>query len=280
MPVHLSLLISTTCQRLSLGTFLCCFIATKFMGVTLPMNIIALVSLFFLGIGGIASMFHLGRPIRFFNAFSNLGSHVTQEAFITPFLGIALLACGVDGSLIHLGAATGLVYWLAAILSLLFLISTGLVYQLSARPAWNSFLGPVIFLLTAAEVGTITTIAIVLGFGAAVPVALAVLAFFAFALCLIFQFLYTARLKSVGYGVDVFVCREPFKATYTLWLIFGLAALAITLIAAVALQSAVAAYAGVICTVVGIFFWTMLFYKVALKVKMFPMYSVDLNLNM
>jgi anaerobic dimethyl sulfoxide reductase subunit C (anchor subunit) len=129
-------------------------------------------------------------------------------------------------------------------------------------------------------VGTITTIAIVLGLGAAVPVGLAVLAFLAFALCLICQFFFTARLKSVGYGVDVFVNQEPFKTTYTLWFIFGLAALAVALIAAVALQSAVAAYAGVICAMVGIVYWTILFYKVALKVKMFPMYSVDLNLNM
>jgi DMSO reductase anchor subunit len=280
MPVPKALLISTTCQRFSLGTFLCCFIAAKFMGITLPMNIIALVTLFFLGVGGIASAFHLGRPKRFFNAFSNFGSHLTQEAFITPFLGIALLACGVDGFFIHLGAATDIVYWISAILSLLFLISTGLVYHLSSRPAWNTSLVLIVFLLTAAEAGTITTIAIVLSSGLAVPAGLAVLAFLAFALCLGCQFYYLARLKSVGYGVNVFVNQEPYKAIYSLWLIFGMVALGVAFISAIALQSAIVAFAGVISALVGIVFWTMLFFKVALKVKMFPMYSADLNLNM
>ncbi len=280
MPVHKALLISTTCQRFSLGTFLCCFVATKFMGVALPMNIIALASLFLLGVGGIASAFHLRRPERFFNAFTNLGSHLTQEAYITPFLGVALLACGVDGFFLHLGAATDFVYWVSVILSLIFLISTGLVYQLSSRPAWNTPLVLSIFLLTSAELGTITTIAIVLGLGAAVPAGLAVMAFLALALCLICQFFYTNRLKSVGYGVDVFVNQDPYKTTYTVWVVFGLVALAGALVASVALHSAVAAYAGVICALVGIVYWTVLFYKVALKVKMFPMYRVDLNLNM
>lgn len=280
MQVPKALLISTTCQRFSLGTFLCCFIVSTFMGVTLPMNVIALVSLFFLGVGGIASAFHLGRPKRFFNAFANFGSHLTQEALITPFLGIGLLACGLNGFYIGLGAATGIVYWITVFLSLIFLVSTGLVYHLSSRPAWNTILVSIIFLLTAAEVGAITTIAIVLALGVAIPVGLVVLAFLSIALCLICQFAYTARLRSVGYGVNVFVNQEPFKTNYTLWIIFSLAGLVVAFIAAVGLNSTVAAYIGVICAVVGIVYWTILLFNVALKVKMFPMYDVDLNLNM
>ena len=38
--------------------------------------------------------------------------------------------------------------------------------------------------------------------------------------------------------------------------------------------------AAVVCSIIGIVFWTILFYKVALKVKMFPMYEVDLNIYM
>lgn len=280
MPVPKALLISTTCQRFSLGTFLCCFIASTCMGISLPMNVIALVTLFFLGVGGIASAFHLGRPKRFFNAFSNIGSHLTQEALITPFLGIGLLVCGLDGFLINLGEAAGIVYWLTAFFSLLFLVSTGLVYHLSSRPAWNTTLVTIIFMLTAAEAGTITTIAILLGLGSAVPVWLTLLAFLSIVLCLICQFSFTARLKSVGYGVNVLVNQEPFKKTYTLWMVFGLAGLAVALITAVALHSAVAAFVGVVCAVVGIVYWTVLLFNVALKVKMFPMYRVDLNHNM
>ena len=280
MQVHKALLISTTCQRLGLGTFIFSFIASTFLDVALPMNIISLAVLILLGLGGIASAFHLGRPNRFFNAFSNFKSHLTQEAFVTPFLGIALLVCGLDGILFDLGSFISLFYWITIVLSILFLISTGLVYQLSSRPAWDTPLVLIVFLLTAAEAGSIATIAIVLGIGETVPLGLVVLAFLSFALSLICQFFFTSRLKTVGYGVDVFVNQEPFRATYMLWVVFGLVAFVIALLAAVTLKSAIAAYLGVISAVIGIFYWTILFYKVALKVKMFPMYDVDLNLNM
>lgn len=280
MPVPKALLISTTCQRFGLGTFLCCFVVTTFMGTPIPMNIIALATLFLLGVGGIASAFHLGKPKRFFNAFANPRSHLTQEAFITPFLGIALFVCGIDGFILHLGPAIAAVYWVAVMLSLIFLISTGLVYHLTSRPAWNTYLVFIIFLLTAAEAGTITTLAILFSLGVAAPVGLVGMTFITFIGCLLFQFLFTVRLKSVGYGVNVYANQEPYKTTYTLWFIFSLTAMVIALIAAVALQSVIVAVLGVICTLVGIVFWTVLSFNVALKVKMFPMYRVDLNLNM
>jgi DMSO reductase anchor subunit len=280
MPVPKALLISTTFQRFSLGTFLCCFIATKFMGLSLPMNVIALITLICLGVGGIASAFHLGRPKRFFNAFANLGSHLTQEALITPFLGIALLACSVDHWLINIGPAIDIIYWIAVLLALLFLISTGLVYHLSSRPAWNTYLVLIVFLLTAAEAGAITTLAIALSYGLAVSAGLSFLAILAYALCLVFQLAFLNRLKTVGYGVDVFVTHEPYKTMFVFWLIFGLVLAGIALIFAVALNSAIFAYVSVIAAVAGIVFWTVLFFNVGLKVKMFPMYTVDLNLNM
>lgn len=77
MHIHWPLVVSTTCQRVGLGMYLCALLASAAFGLALPMNIVALATLVFLGIGGIASIFHLQSPSRFFNAFSNLKSHLT-----------------------------------------------------------------------------------------------------------------------------------------------------------------------------------------------------------
>ncbi|MBE6032668.1 MAG: hypothetical protein E7224_05690 [Clostridiales bacterium] len=280
MQIHRALLISTTCQRLSLGMFILCVLANQFMGVSLPMHIVAIVTLILLAFGGIASAFHLARPQRFFNAFSNFGSHLTQEAFITPFLGVALLICCADGLLFDLGMVGVVIQWVAFILAIAFLISTGLVYQLSSRPAWNTPLVLIIFLLTAAQAGTLATDVMILAFGQTIPVGMVALSIIAFVACLIAQIAYIQRLKSVGYGVDVNVTDSPYKGTWLGWLIFGVILVIICLVATLAVPFLALSLAAVVCSIIGIVFWTILFYKVALKVKMFPMYEVDLNIYM
>ena len=94
MQIHWPLVISTACQRVGLGMFLCAFLADLCFGLGLPLNLVALATLALLGVGGIASIFHLQTPSRFFNAFSNFKSHLTQEALLTPFLGQLSLDCG------------------------------------------------------------------------------------------------------------------------------------------------------------------------------------------
>ena len=106
MQVHWPLVISTACQRAGLGLLLCAVFANAVLGSQLPSNIACLVALALLCAGGIASVFHLQRPSRFFNAFSNPKSHLTQEGFITPFLGVALIAAGLDGIAFNAGAAS------------------------------------------------------------------------------------------------------------------------------------------------------------------------------
>ena len=117
MQIHWPLVISTACQRVGLGMFACAFLANLALGTVLPLNVVALATLTLLAVGGIASIFHLQTPARFFNAFSNFGSHLTQEALITPFLGIALLACGLNGFVYDMGPATIVVETAACILA-------------------------------------------------------------------------------------------------------------------------------------------------------------------
>lgn len=279
MQIHWPLVMSTACQRVGLGMFLCAFLANLCFGLQLPLGYVALATLVLLGVGGIASVFHLQTPSRFFNAFSNLESHLTQEALLTPFLGIALLACGLNGIIYDLGGATVVLDAIAAALSLAFLACTGLAYQMRSRPAWNTGFVLGLFLLTAAEAGGIATLAICLIVKNGVPAALSIATALLTVACVVAQFAYVARMRQVGYGVDVRASEEPYRASYRVWIACGLLTV-IALAAAVALSSAAAACAALAASACGIVAWTVLFFKGALKAKMFPMYPVDLNLDM
>lgn len=280
MQIHWPLVVSTACQRVGLGMFLCAFLADLCFGLALPMNYIALATLALLCVGGIASIFHLQRPKRFFNAFSNFKSHLTQEALVTPFLGVALLACGFDGIAYSLGGASIALEAVAALLALAFLVCTGLAYQMGSRPAWNTPFVLGLFLLTAAEAGGIAALAACLLVQGFAPAGLSAAAAVLLVACAAAQFAYVARMRHVGYGVDVRAAEAPYRPAYLAWIAFGVVLTAAALAAAIALSSAAAALAALATSAIGIVAWTVLFFKGALKVKMFPMYPVDLNLDM
>lgn len=280
MHIHWPLVVSTTCQRVGLGMYLCALLLGWASGTALPMNVVALATIVFLGIGGIASIFHLQSPSRFFNAFSNLKSHLTQEALITPLLGIALLACGLNGFLYDAGAASEALEVVAGALALAFLVCTGLAYQMRSRPAWNTGFIVVLFLLTAAEAGSIATVAICLGLGIAVPTALGTAAIACFVACVATQTAYTRRMRTVGYGVNVHAAEQPYRPSYVAWIIAGVVATGIGVASALISGSGVWAIFALVTSALGIAAWTVLFFKGALKVKMFSMYPVDLNLDM
>ncbi|MEG0418994.1 MAG: DmsC/YnfH family molybdoenzyme membrane anchor subunit [Gordonibacter sp.] len=280
MQIHWPLVISTACQRVGLGMFLCAFLADLCFGLGLSLNFVALATLALLGVGGIASIFHLQTPSRFFNAFSNFKSHLTQEALLTPLLGIALLACGLNGILYDAGGASVVLATVAALLSLAFLVCTGLAYQMGSRPAWNTGFVLGLFLLTAAEAGGIATFAVCLLADGGAPVALSAAVALLTAACIAAQFAYVAHMRHVGYGVDVRANEVPYRAPYFAWIACGVVLTVIAFMAAIALASAAAAFAALAASACGIVAWTVLFFKGALKVKMFPMYPVDLNLDM
>lgn len=280
MHIHWPLVVSTTCQRVGLGMYLCALLASAAFGLALPMNIAALATLVFLGIGGIASIFHLQSPSRFFNAFSNLKSHLTQEAIITPLLGIALVACGLNGLLFDAGGASVAIEWVTGVLALAFLVCTGLAYQMRSRPAWNTPFIVVLFLLTAAEAGSIATVVVCLSGGPVVPAALSAAAVVCFLACVATQISYTSRMRTVGYGVNVDAREQPYRTAYITWIATGVAVAGLGLAAAIMFSSLACAVVALVGSAAGIAAWTVLFFKGALKVKMFPMYPVDLNLDM
>ncbi|MEG2007057.1 MAG: DmsC/YnfH family molybdoenzyme membrane anchor subunit [Raoultibacter sp.] len=280
MQIHWPLVVSTVCQRVGLGMFLCVFFVNLTLGLALPMNLTALLTLVLLCVGGIASIFHLQRPQRFFNAFSNLKSHLTQEALLTPFLGLALLADGLNGFLFDAGAAGLVIDVLAALLALAFLICTGLAYQMGSRPAWNTGFVLSLFLLTALEAGSIAVLVLAFVSGGSVPLALGIAALLCFAICTCVQFAYVMRMRHVGYGVDVCASERPYRTSYAMWLVVGVGITGLGILASIALASAAIAAVALLASSLGIAAWTVFFFRGALKVKMFPMYSSDLNLDM
>ena len=280
MQIHWPLVISTVCQRVGLGMFACAFLANLCFGGALPLAPVALATLALLCAGGVASIFHLQTPARFFNAFKNLRSHLAQEALLTPFLGIALLACGLNGVLYDLGGAAIAVEAAAALLSVAFLVCTGLAYQMGSRPAWNTPFVLCLFLLTAAEAGGAAVLGVFLLASGAAPLGASVSAAVLFVACVAVQLAYIARMRRVGYGVDVRAGEAPYRAPFLAWVATGVAATGAALGVAIATASAAAAFVAVAASAAGIVAWTVLFFKGALKVKMFPQYHVDLNLDM
>lgn len=279
MQVHWPLVISTACQRAGLGLLLCAMVANAALSAQLPTNIVCLAALALLCVGGIASVFHLQRPARFFNAFSNPKSHLTQEGAITPFLGAALLAAGLDGIAFDAGAAGSVLPWIAAALALAFLVCTGLAYQMKSRPAWSTWLVFALFLLTAAAAGFAGAyaLALVVGSSAAAPILACGLV--AAAAALAAQAAYVARMKRVGYGAAYDAMKQPYRPYTVGWAACAIAALAL-MAACLAIPSAELACAAWALYAVSVAMWTALFFKGAHKVRMFPMYAVGLNLDM
>lgn len=278
MQIHWPLVVSTACQRVGLGLFICAFV----LGSPVPLSVVAWITLGLLAVGGIASIFHLQRPQRFFNAFSNFKSHLTQEAFITPFLGLALLVCGLNGVLYDLGGATFVAGLVTALLAAAFLVCTGLAYQMGSRPAWNTPFVLALFLLTALEAGMIGVVVLWLASIGAVPALFVGLALAAVVACVICQAAYVNRMRHVGYGVNVNATEAPYRPTFITWVVTGAVVplLALALVFAVPAAALMLALAAWLACAVGIAAWTVLFFKGAHKVKMFPMYPVDLNLDM
>lgn len=282
MQIHWPLVVSTACQRVGLGLFVCAFVAQLVFGSPVPLSTVSLITLGLLIVGGVASIFHLQRPQRFFNAFSNLKSHLTQEAIITPFLGVGLLVCGLNGLLYDMGAGLLYVGAVTALLAAAFLVCTGLAYQMGSRPAWNTPFVLVLFLLTAAESGGIGVAMLWLMSIGMVPGVLVGAALLLTLACVICQAAYVVRMRSVGYGVNVDATQEPYRGTFVAWVVLGAAIplCALLLMFAAPALAATLALLAWLCSAGGIAAWTVLFFKGAHKVKIFPMYPVDLNLDM
>lgn len=156
MEIQWPLVFFTLLTSLGVGAF--AFVAiTEWLGKAersrLPGAITALVAM---AAGGVASVFHLGHIERLFNVLSNLSSGIAQELILSGLTGLAIVVyiivvrMGYSAQVRKIVAIVGLV--LAAILA----IVVGKNYVLASRPAWNTWLLPLLYLASAAVLGLFT----------------------------------------------------------------------------------------------------------------------------
>ena len=121
---------------------------------------LALCALVLLAAGGCASAFHLGHIDRAFYILGNMGSGLSKELFAVGFAGVVTLVYlvlsrkdypGALKVLGVLGLAAGIVLPLVA----------GASYMMPARPAWDSFTLPLMYLGTGLGLGFVLSAAVV-----------------------------------------------------------------------------------------------------------------------
>ena len=105
------------------------------------------------GFSILISLFHLGHPLEIYKVVLNLGSSWLSREAVIFFLLLVLLAIyyfqwkeGREKNRRLLGGIT-------ALIALLAVISSAMIYVLPARPAWNNFSTVAFFLLTSALLG-------------------------------------------------------------------------------------------------------------------------------
>jgi len=116
----------------------------------------AITSLVAMVLGGVASIFHLGHPERIFNVLGNLSSGISQELILMGLTGLAVLVYIILVRIGYSAQVRKIVAIIGLVLAVLLAILMGKNYLLPARPAWNTFLLPLLYLASAAVLGLFT----------------------------------------------------------------------------------------------------------------------------
>jgi len=119
----------------------------------LPGAITALVAMV---LGGIASVFHLGHPERIFNVLNNLSSGIAQELILMGLTGLAILLYIIFMRMGYSTQTRKIVAIIGLVLGVILAIVIGKNYVLASRPAWNTWLLPLLYLASAALLGLFT----------------------------------------------------------------------------------------------------------------------------
>ena len=108
--------------------------------------LLPLIALVLLAVGGVALLFHLGRPERMLLAFANPVAGIAQEGYVTVVLGI-LVAADLIAALARKRTVRPLRI-VAAVAGLAFAVITGLAYvEYFVVAAWSTWQTVVLFLL-------------------------------------------------------------------------------------------------------------------------------------
>lgn len=129
----------------------------RFKAVRFPLALIALI---LLALGGIASVFHLGHADRAFYILGNLNSGLSRELFAVGFLGIVTLVYMVLARKDYPGPSK--VFGILGLIGGIVLpVVAGSSLMMPARPAWDSFTLPLMYLGTGLGMGFVLSAAYV-----------------------------------------------------------------------------------------------------------------------
>ncbi len=128
-----------------------------FKKVRFPLSLIALI---LLAVGGCASALHLGHIDRALYILGNVGSAFSRELFAVGFTGLMTLIYVILSRKDYPGP-TKVFGILAAIGGVLLPIIAGASYMMPARPAWDSFALPLMYLGTGVGMGFVLSAAYV-----------------------------------------------------------------------------------------------------------------------
>jgi len=287
MEIQYPLVISTVAQRLSLGMYVISFFCINMWSIEINLPLVAIISLGFYLMGILASSAHLGRPERLVNSFANPRSHLTQEAILSPLAGFFLFLVAINGfnfsiiglgflPTIHLGSLKLPVEILAAFFCILFCLSTGLVYQLFARPAWKTRMVSINFFISFLAVGSAGAYALANLTGVQGLQNLFILCFALQLLNVLADLYYTVYVSRLSYGVAVNVFSAEFAGLYKTWVVTGGVIPAILFCLAAFYGISIWALL-VSSIIVSLIAWQAFFFRSGKHIKFFPQYKQDLK---
>lgn len=114
------------------------------------------VALGALAMGGVASVLHMGNPGRVLYVLSNVGSGIAQELLATAVAGIVIVAYLVAAKKQASSGIRKALATLGLIVAVVLPFITGHAYMQGARPAWNTWFLPLMYVGAAGAMGLLT----------------------------------------------------------------------------------------------------------------------------
>ncbi|NAW68925.1 dimethyl sulfoxide reductase anchor subunit [Vibrio sp. V27_P1S3P104] len=165
------LMIFTVFAQTAVGAFLLVCLMLLFGRPSEQQKTAMIKSLFFvwvlMGIGFAASTFHLGSPLRAFNAFNRVGHAWLSNEILTGSVFFALGGLFWLLSVLNLASAAlrkGLML-AAMVMGIFFMYAMARLYMIETVPTWNTVYTPLSFILTAVIAGSIFACALLTGSG-------------------------------------------------------------------------------------------------------------------
>ncbi len=275
MKPHYPLVISTLLMRLGVSIIVTHIVTSIWYDSTLSDGLVAVISIVSVGLGGLFSMAHLGRPTRFMNSFANLSSMLTWEAILTPLWLVSACALAVasymDGpSFVLVLSKCGTV-----VFGISLIYATAKAYHLKARPSWATPLVLYEFFLSAACMGILAYLGLATLLGTLpseelLPLGMVLLAVLLSEFALTISYRY--HIRAVSKSASEVLQDRMSSLQYGLWIVLGLMLPAIVIAFALvtrhlSMEGALISFAGFF---IGAVLWRVLFFRVATPIKITP----------